>query len=335
MRVGIIGTGAIADKHAQAYRSLGFDLRACCNESAARGNDFAARWQCQFIPDYRELCRLPGLDFVDVCTYPNFRLEPVEACASIRRPVQLEKPMATTLPVGQQILQIAQVSGIKLSVISQHRFDDSTIFLKRALGAGRLGKVLQADAYVKWFRSPDYYARSIKGSWATEGGGALINQAIHQLDLLLYLFGPVSKIKGMWQLGARHGIESEDIVNALLRFDSGVTAVLQASTAFWPGYPERIEVQGTKGTAVISGDRLTTWDVLNDEEANSIDPVPLQNEVMTGASNPMAISLLSFERQFMNFARAIQDGTEPSSNAQAGYLALQTVMRIYDACKAD
>ncbi len=334
MKIAILGTGAIADKHAQAYRNIGFELTACCNGSAARGRDFAERWDCQFVQDYRELCTLPGLDLVDVCTYPNFHLEPVEVCAAIGRAVQLEKPMATQLPVARQILDLAHSSKIPLSVVSQHRFDDSILFLKRALKAGRLGKILQADAYVKWFRSADYYSRPIKGSRATEGGGALINQAIHQVDLLLYLFGPISEVRGMWQLGSLHRIESEDIVNALLRFHSGATGVLQAATAFWPGSAERIEVHGTKGTAVVSGDRLTTWTLLDDEEANGADPAPLHEEVSTGASDPMAISLLSFERQFADFARAIREGTDPVASGEAGYLALDTVSRIYNACEA-
>ena len=217
--------------------------------------------------------------------------------------------------------------------MSQHRFDDSTLFLKRALGAGRLGRLLQADAYVKWFRSDEYYSRPVKGSWEVEGGGALINQAIHQVDVLHHLIGSVESVQAMWQLGARHHIESEDIVNALLRYESGVTGVIQAATAFWPGYTERIEIHGTRGTAILSGDRLTTWDVLEDEDANKRDPAPVQADVSSGSSDPMAISLTSFERQVLDFADAIRTGRDPAVNGEEGYRALQTVLRIYESCK--
>ena len=105
-------------------------------------------------------------------------------------------------------------------MVSQHRFDDSVLFLKKALAAGRLGRILQADAYVKWYRSDEYYARPIKGSWAVEGGGALISQAIHQVDVLLYLMGAVDEVFGYWQLGATHKIESEDLVCAVMRYAS-------------------------------------------------------------------------------------------------------------------
>src|SRR3954452_472270 len=163
MRVGILGTGAIANKHAQAYRNIGFELVACSNKTESRGREFAGRWNAEFVADYRDLCRYPGLDFIDVCTFPEFHLQPVEVCAEIRRAIQVQKPIATNLETAGKMVQMARQAGITLGVVSQHRFDDSVLFLKRALAAGRLGKLLQADAYVKWFRSGEYYARAIKG----------------------------------------------------------------------------------------------------------------------------------------------------------------------------
>jgi len=334
MKVGLIGTGAIANKHALAYRNIGFELVACSNKTESRGREFAERWSAEFVPNTGDLCRYPGLDFVDVCTFPDSHLEPVEICASIGRPVQLQKPIATNLTEARRMIDVARKAGIKLCVMSQHRFDDATLFLKRALPAGRLGKLLQADAYVKWFRSDEYYSRPIKGSWHTEGGGALINQAIHQVDILLHLMGPVTQVSGVWQLGARHKIESEDVVNGLLSYQSGATGVVQAATAFWPGYTERIEIHGTKGTAIISGDRLTTWDVLDDEEANAADPAPMDvSTTASGSSDPMAISVTTFERQFLDFAEAIRTGREPLVNGEEGYRALELVLAVYEACR--
>lgn len=146
-----------------------------------------------------------------------------------------------------------------------------------------------------------YYARPGKGTWNSEGGGALINQAIHQVAILRWLAGPVREVFAMWQVGATHRIESEDVLNALLRFSNGATGVIQAATAFSPGYPERIELHGSRGTAIVTGDRLTTWDVTDDAG----DPPPLSTAVASGASNPMAISLDSFERQFLDFGNAM------------------------------
>jgi predicted dehydrogenase len=227
------------------------------------------------------------------------------------------------------MIEAAAAAGIQLGVASQHRFDDSSLFLRKALDAGRLGRILEGDAYVKWYRSDEYYSRPIKGSWKTEGGGALINQAIHQVDVLLWLLGPASEVFGNWQLAAAHQIESEDVVNGLLRYASGATGVIQASTAMWPGYTERIEISGTKGTAILSGDKLTAWDVRDDEG----EPAPVTLDFASGASDPMAISLLPFERQFLDFGDAIRTGRKPVSAGEDGLRALEVVLAVYESCR--
>ncbi len=329
MRVGMIGTGAISQKHAEAYRNIGYELTVCTDLHGETGRRFAAQHGAEFVETYEAVCRHPNVDYVDVCTFPDFRMQALEVCAQAGKHVQVQKPIATNLPTARAMVDTARRAGIRLGVVSQHRFDDSSQFLQRAIAGGRLGKLLQCDCYVKWYRSPEYYARPIKGSWQTEGGGALINQAIHQVDILRWLAGPVREISGMWQLGALHQIESEDVVNAVLRFASGATGVIQASTAFWPGYTERTEFHGTKGTAIISGDKLTTWDVKDDAG----EAPPPARDAASGSSDPMAISLEPFERQFRDFGNAILSGREPLVSGQEGYDALEIVDGVYRACR--
>ena len=236
MRVGLIGTGAISHKHAQAYANIGFKIAAACDAAPGRAAEFCARYGGEPVATWQDVCKHPRVDFVDVCTFPDFRLEPIELCAATKKHVQVQKPIATNLETARAMVETARKGGILLSVVSQHRFDDSSRFLKKAIGDGRLGKILQADAYVKWFRSAEYYSRPIKGSWKVEGGGALINQAVHQVDMLLWLVGRVKNVYGEWQLGALHPIESEDVISSVMRYENGATGVIQASTAFWPGY---------------------------------------------------------------------------------------------------
>jgi predicted dehydrogenase len=137
---------------------------------------------------------------------------------------------------------------------------DASLFLSKAIAAGRLGKLLQADCYVKWHRSAEYYSRPIKGSWQTEGGRALSNQAIHGIDIVRWLAGPVKEVFGVWQLGALHKIESEDVINAVMKFAGGATGVIQASTAFWPVPNAPIPRPAPPSFRAM----LTTWDVTND-----------------------------------------------------------------------
>src|SRR5579862_5943086 len=329
MRVAIIGTGAISHKHAQAYRNIGYQVVACAASDPARARNFADRYGCEPMDRWQDLCCRADLDFVDVCTFPDFRFQAVELCAGRKRHVQVQKPIATSVETARRMVEIARSAGIVLGVVSQHRFDDSSQFLKRAIDAGRLGRILQADAYVKWYRPPEYYSRPVKGSWATEGGGALINQGIHQVDLLLWLAGPIGRVSAEWQTGAVHRIESEDIVSAVIRYASGATGVIQAATAFQPGYPERLEIHGTRGSAIITGDQLTTWDV----EHDSGEPPPLSRALASGAADPMAISLVPFERQFLDFGEAIRAGGKPLVSGEEGYRALEAVDAIYRSCR--
>jgi UDP-N-acetyl-2-amino-2-deoxyglucuronate dehydrogenase len=329
LKVGMIGTGAISDKHAQAYKNIGFDLVVCTDIIEEAGRRFAAQYGARFVKTYEEVCSDSEVDFVDVCTFPDFRLQPLEICARHGKHIQVQKPISTNVNTARQMIDTARRAGIQLGVVSQHRFDDSSQFLFQAIAAGRLGKILQCDCYVKWYRSAQYYSRPIKGSWATEGGGALINQAIHQLDILRWLAGPIQELFGYWQLGALHKIESEDVVNALVKYANGATGVIQASTAFWPGYTERTEFHGTKGTAIISGDKLTTWDVENDAGP----PAPVAKDVASGASDPMAISLEPFERQFQDFGHAIKNKRRPLVGGEEGYQALEIVDAVYRSCR--
>lgn len=329
MRVGMVGTGAISSKHALAYRNIGYRLVACTNATTSKGRQFAEANNAEFVETVEDLCAHPLVDYVDVCTLPNFRLRVVELCALSGKHVLVQKPMAIDLATAEKMISLANEAGIQLGVVSQHRFDDSAQFLKRAIKDGRLGRILQADAYVKWYRSAEYYSRPIKGSWAGEGGGALINQAIHQVDLLLHLVGAVAEVFGYWQLGGTHRIESEDSVSALLRYASGATGIIQASTSIWPGYPERIEIHGTKGTAIITGDRLTTWDV--DQDLG--EPAPVADLTSSGASDPMAISVVPLERQTLDFGQSCREGRPPLCSGLDGFRSLQLVQAIYQSCR--
>ena len=328
MNVGVIGTGAIAWKHAQAYKNIGYKITAATDRTPEKGRKFAQSCGAEFVATAEELSRCADVDFLDVGTFPAYRLEAVELGAKYGKHVLVQKPMAVDLDTAAKMIAVARDGKIQLGVVSQHRFDDSTLFLQRALAAGRLGRILQADAYIKWYRTDEYYARPVKGSWACEGGGALISQAIHQVDVLLHLIGAVDEVFGYWHLGATHKIESEDLLCAVMHYASGATGVIQAATALWPGYSERIEIHGTKGTAIVTGDQLTTWDVQSD----SGEPAPIAQLSKSGASDPMAISLTPFERQLADFGEACKSGLAPSSSGEEGYHALQLVHSIYTSC---
>src|SRR5580698_3428094 len=149
MRVAIIGTGAIAGKHAQAYRNIGYRLTACTDRTPERGRKFSETCGAEFVATPEELAQRADVDFLDVCTFPGYRMAAVELGARYKKHVLVQKPMAVDLATAARMIAVARHAGIQLGVVSQHRFDDSVLFLKRAIAAGRMGKILQADAYVK------------------------------------------------------------------------------------------------------------------------------------------------------------------------------------------
>ncbi len=330
MRVGLVGTGAISHKHAESYGAIGYELVACSNRGRQKGEEFAAQYGCDFTPHYHELCRRDNIDFIDVCTFPDSHVEICRSAVQSGKHVLLQKPMALTLADCSMMIAMCRDAGVRLGVVSQHRFDDSVIFLRQAMEEGRLGRILQVDGYVKWHRPQSYYDRPGKGTWEVEGGGALINQGIHTADVLQYLGGPVRRAFAHWQLAATHAMEAEDLVNAVLVYDSGAGGILQAATATWPGYPERIEIHGSKGTAIITADRLTAWDV----DGDAGEDAPLAAGVESGAADPMAISIENLQRQFQDFGQSITQGREPLVNGAEGLAALRFVLGVYESARA-
>ena len=329
MRVGLVGTGAIAHKHGDSYREIGYELVACSNRGRAKGEEFAAKYGCAFVPGVRDLCARPDIDYVDVCTFPDSHVQVCRWAAENGKHVLLQKPMALTLEECRTMIALCREAAVGLGVVSQHRFDECAVFLKTALEAGRLGRLLQLDGYVKWHRPQAYYDRPGKGTWAVEGGGALINQGIHTADVMQYLAGPVRRVFAHWQLGATHAMEAEDLINAVLVYETGAGGVLQAATSTWPGYPERIEIHGSKGTAVITGDQLTAWDVDGDPG----DDAPLSAGVDSGAADPMAISIENLKSQFLEFGEAVSHGREPLVSGSEGLAALRLVLGVYQAAR--
>lgn len=330
MNVGLIGTGAIAHKHGDSYKEIGYRIVAVSNRGEQKGRDFASQYGSEFVADYKELCARPDVDYVDVCTFPDSHLDIVKACVANGKHVLVQKPIALTLEDARTMIEIAAKAGVRFGVVSQHRFDDASIFLRKAISDGRLGKILQADGYVKWHRPQSYYDRPGKGTWEVEGGGALINQGIHTVDVLQFLAGPVQHVIANWQLGSAHKMESEDVVNAVVRYQNGATGVIQAATAFHPGYPERMEIHGTKGSAIITGDKLTAWDVQGD----SGEDAPLQTSLESGAADPMAISLEPIKRQFLDFGNAVKNNTQPLVDGEEGFRALQIVLGVYESARS-
>lgn len=262
VRFGVVGCGAIGPTHLGALRRIaGVEIVAVADVIAERARATAKTFD---IPGFhvgadadRALFARPDIDAVCLCTPSGTHAAGAVAALEAGKHVLVEKPMEVSLEACDRMIAAAAQSGKKLAVVSQHRWDRATRVVKEAIDAGKLGRILCANAAVRWWRTQEYYdSGDWRGTWAMDGGGALMNQGIHTVDLLQWLAGGVVSLSAQTRTAAHERIEVEDIAAATLVFENGAVGTLLATTAAWPGFPARIEIYGTEGAAVIEGDGL-------------------------------------------------------------------------------
>ncbi|HIE18796.1 TPA: Gfo/Idh/MocA family oxidoreductase, partial [Candidatus Bathyarchaeota archaeon] len=271
VKFGIIGTGVGANFCAEGLSMITdtgiAKLVAVTSRREERAKEFASKWNLDlWYTDHKEMLEKAPIDAV-IISVPHYLHYPMAIDAiKADKHTLVDKPMAINLKEADEMINEAKKRDVKLGVNLQSRFDSTFRKVKEAVEEGRFGRLILGEAYVKWFRTQEYYeSSSWRGRWTTEGGGALINQAIHTIDLLLWIMGPP---KYLWaQIDAvAHKIEVEDLAVAAIRFENDALGVIEGSTATYPGLPTQLEIHGTKGTAIIEGEVLKRWSVLGEKE---------------------------------------------------------------------
>ena len=330
MKIGIIGTGSITSKHAQAISEIeGAELVALYNpypESAAKAN---AQFRLPVFTDLEEFLNVADLEIVCVCTPSGMHLEPALAAAKAGKHLMIEKPIEINLKRTDELIAACAENKVKLAVIFQNRFTEDYQKLKRAVSEGVFGRLLMGNAYVNWFRDSAYYSTSNwKGTLEADGGGALINQGIHTIDLLLDLMGDVKSVFGQVQT-TLYPIEGEDLGVAIVNFKNGALGNITSATALYPGYPERIEIFGTEGSAILEAGKLTQWNVKGSSETVK----PSQNPGGSGASDPTAIGHQLHLAQWKLFLTAIQEDQTPVVDGKTARKSVELIRAIYFSSK--
>ncbi len=331
LRFGIIGIGNIAPFHALAAKAVpGGQLVAVATRTETKARKFQAEYGAQaYYTDYRRLLERPDIDVVTICT-PHFLHEPMtlEAAAAGKH-VLVEKPMAITVEEADRMIAACQKAGVKLGVVFQSRFDPLARKLKKALDEGRLGKPLLASMTMKWYRTDEYYlSGEWRGTWAQEGGGALINQAIHGIDLLRWMAGPVKAINGCIATLA-HDIEVEDVAFAVLEYESGAMGMIEGTTVAYPGFAERLEFSGTEGSVIYDkGNGKLHW-YLKELVEERVDEI----KTSSGAARPMDISAEGHVKVFRDFAEAIREDRKPLVDGHEGRHSLEIIQAIYRSAR--
>jgi UDP-N-acetyl-2-amino-2-deoxyglucuronate dehydrogenase len=334
---GIVGAGVIAATHAESIASLpGARLAAVTDVDAQRAAALAAATGADAEPGLDELLGRPDVDVVCVCVPSGMHAEVGVAAAAAGKHLVVEKPIDVTLAAADRLLAAVADAGVAMTVISQHRFDQGLAELRGLLGAGALGRLVFGEASTKWYRSQGYYdSAAWRGTWALDGG-ALMNQGVHYVDLLRWCAGPVTEVTALCQT-SDHQLEAEDVALALLRFASGAVGTIIASTAMYPGFPQRLEIAGTGGTVVIENGEIVHRSLLADRDGQDGGAGAAtgtgQASSQAAAAYPAAVGTSSHAAQIADLLAAIDEGRPPAVTGQDGRDALEIVCAVYQSAR--
>jgi predicted dehydrogenase len=334
---GLVGCGMIAEFHTRAINEIpGSRVVAACSRARTNAEKIAgmAGHGCAIYDDLGAMLSSPGLDIVCVCTPSGAHRDPAVKSARAGKHVVVEKPLEITLARCDAIIEACEAAGVRLCTIFPSRFTPANIRLKEAITGGRFGRLTLGDTYVKWWRTQEYYdSGGWRGTWKFDGGGALMNQAIHNVDLLYWLMGDVESIVAQTATLAHHRIEVEDTAVASLRFKNGALGTIEAATSAYPGLLKRTEIHGDRGSARVEQDDITLWEFQ--------EKVPSDNEIFAamagqtgfkaGASDPRGITHIGHRDQLIDFVEAIDQGRAPLVDGKEGRKSVEIIRAIYRA----
>ena len=331
IHVGLIGAGNISQTHARAAAAIpGVSVAAVHGANGAKARELAASQGAAAYESLDAFLDHKPMDMVVIGSPSGVHAAQGVAAARHRLHVLVEKPIDVTTERADELIAAAEESGVRLGVLFQDRLKPGIVRLKQLVDSGGLGRVLSVSARVPWYRPPDYYRLSRwRGTAALDGGGALMNQGIHTVDLLLWVLGDVIRVQARTAT-LLHEIESEDTALALLEFASGAAGVLEASTATYPGYPRRVEITGTEGTVVLEHDRLVVADLRTPRP----ELVGDGGDANASASSPVVSDASGHQRLIEDFLRAIETGSRPACDGHEGRRSVELVEAIYRSARS-
>ncbi|MCH7224585.1 Gfo/Idh/MocA family protein [Haloferula sp. A504] len=339
MKFGIIGAGMIGQFHAKAITAMtGGELHSVFDLRAEAAEKLAAEYGIRAYSDMEAFYADPELEIVTVGTPSGAHLEPSLAALNAGKHVICEKPLEVTTERIDQLMDAAAKNGKTLAAVLNRRFHPGMDAFKKAADEGRFGILTNASCYVKWYRDQAYYdSAGWRGTWALDGGGALMNQSIHTVDALLYLAGPVKSVQANTACLAHERIEVEDIVVAIVEFHNGARGVIECSTCTWSkdGHPARVQLSGTEGSVFLADESFEIWDFMNEkpEDAEIRSTLMKGQEAGLGANDPKAINFYQHQRNFEEVVNAIAEGREPSTSAAEARKPVELIQAIYKSAQ--
>lgn len=336
---GIIGCGMIAEVHVKAISGLqGCRLAACYDPVEERAKTFAASHGCNGYGSLEAFLSDENLDIVTIATPSGLHLDGALAAIGAGKHVIVEKPLEITTRRCDMIIDAAEKQGVLLAGVFHSRYFEVPQLIKRTIESGRFGTISMADAQVKWYRSQQYYdSGAWRGTWKLDGGGALMNQSIHAIDLLQWFMGPVTEINGRVATLAHQRIEVEDTAVATLRFANGALGVIEGTTSAYPGFLKRIEICGSEGTVLMEEESLKVWEFEH--------PMPEDDEIRAkhlgaqsgdgGAGDPSSVGYLGHKMEFASFVDAVRTSRTPDIDGHEARKAVEIIEAIYTSARQD
>ena len=328
---GVVGCGVVADYHIGAVLDTeNARLAAVSSRSEERAREAGEKHGAAWYTDFHQLVESPDVDVVCICTPSGIRLPIVTAATAAGKHLIIEKPLDVNLANMDRIIQICQDAGVQLMGVFQLRYGEAVNQVRDAIQEGKLGRLVLGDAYIKWYRPLDYYDTGAwRGTWDLEGGGALMTQGSHTLDLLQWIMGPVKRVSARMDT-LLHQVEVEDTVVALLEYESGALGVLEATTAAHPGMPAKLEFSGSQGTIIMEADQIAAWDV-EGVEAPTVDTGDAG--VARAASDSKTFGTEGHKAQIAEMVQILNEGGHPQIDGPEARQAIELILAIYQSAR--
>lgn len=334
---GIVGAGAISGIHAQAIAAIGgAKLTGIYSTTRHRSAAFAEEHHCKVFDTLEELVNDPEIDIVCICTPSGVHMEPALKAIEAGKHCLIEKPLEITPERCDKIIEAAEKAGVLVAVVFPSRFHEASKHIREAMDAGRCGPLVFGDVDVKWSRVEAYYqSAQWRGTWQFDGGGALMNQGIHSVDLLQWYMGPVEAVQAMTANRRHKEIEVEDTVTAIVRFASGALGTIECSTAAYPGALKRLEIVGTAGTIIMEEGSLLKWELADETPADLQikSTINGEHDSTGGAADPKAISYRGHQYQMEDLIKAVRTGGKPLVDGREGRKSVEIVTAIYKSAQ--
>lgn len=331
---GIVGAGAVAEFHAKSIQHLNnARLVGVCGAGSGRAEALAKKYDCRAFADYHALLEDPEIEIVTIATPSGLHMEPTIEAAKRGKHVLCEKPMEIKLERIDAMIAAHEEAGTKLGGFFNYRFTETTHLLKQALAEGRFGTLSFASIHVPWWRSDEYYQHKWRGTLELDGGGAMMNQAIHMVDLLQYIMGPIESLQAyIATLG--HKIEAEDTATAIVKFKNKALGSIYGTTASFPGQPRRIEITGTHGTVILEDSNIKYWQF--SEESSEDAAIRLRYAATgnaAGASDPAAIPFELHAANIAAFITSVESGKPFEIDGKEARKAVEIVLAMYSSAR--